>query len=85
MYCLTDLASTPPRQLCELKGQDGKKNIELIKSGDINKISPGEQIWIPDVDARLRFLREMDAKPKTFTKQQYASMLDFVKAGKTID
>lgn len=77
--------TTGLRKLCELKGKDGKRNIELIKSGDINKISPGEQIWIPDVDARVRFQREMDAKPKTFTEQQHAFMLAFVKAGKTID
>jgi hypothetical protein len=73
------------KKLSELKGKDGKRNLDLLKSKDAAKITAGEQIWIPDIPARIRFTREMELKVKTYTKEQYDTMRAFIKAGKTID
>lgn len=70
--------------LYKLKGKDGKSNKELLRSGDPNLIFPGEEIWVPDIAARIAFNRDAELKTKTFNKEQLDTMRAFIKEGKTI-
>jgi hypothetical protein len=72
------------KTLYNFKGKDGKANKELLRSGDPNLIFPGEEIWIPDIPARIAFTRAAELQTKSFTAEQIATMRAFVKAGKTI-
>jgi len=73
------------KTLYNLKGKDGKANKELLRSGDPNLIFPGEEIWIPDIPARIAFTRAVELQTKSFTTEQVDTMRGFVDAGKTID
>jgi nucleoid-associated protein YgaU len=76
--------STGWQTLYKFKGKDGKANKELLRSGNPNLIFPGEQIWVPDIPARIVWNRELHMKTKSFTTEQIDTMRAFVKAGKTI-
>jgi nucleoid-associated protein YgaU len=72
------------KKLYEFKGQDGKKNRELLRSGDPNLIYPGEGVWIPDDKARLLFKRKLWLMDESFTKSQIDSMRRWIVAGRTM-
>ena len=76
--------STGWQTLYKLKGKDGKSNKQLLRSGNPNLIFPGEEIWVPDIPARIAWTREQHMKSKSFTKPQTDAMRAFIKAGKTI-
>jgi hypothetical protein len=76
--------STGWQTLYKLKGKDGKSNKQLLRSGNPNLIFPGEEIWVPDIPARIAWTRDVSLKPKSFTKEQTDTMRAFIKAGKTI-
>jgi len=77
-------ASEGWKTLYKFKGKDGKSNKELLRSGDPNLIFPGEEIWVPDIPARIVWNRDQHMKAKSFTKEQIDTMRAFIKAGKTI-
>jgi hypothetical protein len=77
-------ASQGWKTLYKFKGKDGKSNKQLLRSGDPNLIFPGEEIWVPDIPARITWNRDLHMKPKSFTKDQIDTMRAFIKAGKTI-
>jgi hypothetical protein len=78
----------PPRAtwqtLSDFRGQDGKRNRDLLRSHNPNLIGPGDEIWIPDARARLAFRRSLELQPKSFISAQVATMKQFLASGKTV-
>ena len=72
------------RALYEFRGRDGRANRELLRSHNPNLIYPGEEIWIPDVQARLVYMRAVEVQPKSFTAAQLATMEAFVASGRSV-
>jgi hypothetical protein len=70
--------------LYDFRGQDGRRNRDLLRSHDPNLIYPGEEIWIPDIQARLAYMRALEICPKVFTGPQIATMKQFLAAGRTV-
>jgi hypothetical protein len=70
--------------LSDFRGQDGKRNRDLLRSHNPNLIGPGDEIWIPDMRARLVFRRSLELQPKSFTSAQVATMKQFIASGKTV-
>lgn len=72
------------RVLYDFRGQDGRRNRDLLRSHDPNLIYPGEEIWIPDIQARLAYMRALEICPKVFTASQLATMRQFLASGRTV-
>lgn len=72
------------RDLYEFQGQDGRRNRDLLRSRDPNLIHPGEEIWIPDIPARLAYMRSLEVHDRHFTPAQLAAMGQFLAAGRTV-
>jgi hypothetical protein len=68
------------KDLYNFKGKDGKSNRDRLKSKDPDKIYPGEQIWVPDIDAIIEWYRKVEAVPKEFTKVQIKKMRSEIKS-----
>jgi hypothetical protein len=72
------------RTLYDFKGQDGKSNRNLLRSGNPDLIFPGEEIWIPDMMERLKWHRAMELQDRNFTPEQLRTMKDWVREGRTM-
>lgn len=72
------------RTLYDFQGQDGRRNRDLLRSHDPNLIHPGEEIWIPDVRARLAYMRSLEVCEKRFSPSQIATMGQFLASGGTV-
>jgi len=70
--------------LYDFKGQDGRRNRDLLRSRDPNLIYPGEEIWIPDIPARLAYMRSLELCDKQFNSLQIATMRSFLASGRTV-
>jgi len=71
------------RTLYDLKGRDGKANRTLLRSGRPDMIFPGEEIWVPDVNARTTWQRALELTDKAFTSSQLATMRKWIDEGRT--
>jgi len=72
------------RTLYDFKGKDGRRNRDILRSGNPDLIYPGEEIWIPDIDTRLAYFRLLEHRDRRFTAEQIATMRAFLEAGKTV-
>ncbi len=72
------------KTLYNFKGRDGKQNKDILRSKDPDLIFPGEEIWIPDYQAKRLFLRKVEVQDKKFIKSQFDTMRNWLKAGRTI-
>lgn len=72
----------PWKWLYEFKGQDGKANQQILRSGKPDLIFPGEEVWVPDYDARRKWRVGVELSPKSFTKPQLDSMTKWVDEGR---
>jgi hypothetical protein len=72
------------RELYDFKGQDGRKNREILSSGDPDLIYPGEEIWIPDDNEMRSFKRRLELQEKSFTKPQFDTMRRSLEKGETL-
>jgi len=72
------------RLLYDFKGKDGTVNKSLLRSGDPDLIFPGEEIWIPDFEERVKFLRSVQTHDQSFTKAQFDTMRTWLAAGRTL-
>jgi hypothetical protein len=70
--------------LYDFKGQDGRRNRDLLRSRDPNLIYPGEEIWVPDIPARLAYMRSLELCDKQFNSLQIATMRPFLASGRTV-
>jgi len=71
------------RTVYEFKGPDGVDNRTLLRSGSPESISPGEEIWVPDIEARTLWQRSLELTEKTFTTVQIDTMRRWIDSGKT--
>jgi len=71
--------------LYNFRGQDGRRNRDLLRSGNPNLIFPNEEIWVPDYVARRAYFREVEICDKRFTPEQVATMRRFLAIGLPID
>ncbi len=72
------------RTLYDFRGQDGRRNRDLLRSGDPHLIYPDEQIWIPDIHSRLQYMRSLELQNKHFTPDQISIMANFLSRGTSI-
>ena len=72
------------RTLYDFRGKDGRRNRDLLRSHNPDLIYPGEEIWIPDIPARLAYMRRLEILPKTFTSSQLTVMRQFLSSGRMI-
>ena len=72
------------RVLYEFRGQDGRRNRYLLRSRNPNLIYPGEEIWVPDIVARVAYMRSLEICHRVFTNSQIAIMREFLNSGRTI-
>jgi len=70
--------------LYDLKGKDGTQNSKLLRGKSPHKIWPGEEIWIPDVEAWIAFFRKAFLQDKSFNEEQIATMRKLLKGGGSI-
>ena len=70
--------------LYNFKGQNGRRNRDILRSGNPDLIYPDEIIWIPDYRARLQYMRSLELSDKSFTQVQIRHMQDFINSGRTI-
>jgi hypothetical protein len=71
------------RTLYDFPGQDGRRNRDILRSHIPDLIFPGEQIWIPDIPARLAYMRSLELQPKSFTSAQFTAMAQCLATGKS--
>ena len=72
------------RTLYDFRGQDGKRNRDMLRSGSPDLIYPNEEIWIPDVQARLAYMRSLELQPKSFTSDQFTTMAQSWRRGRAL-
>ncbi len=70
--------------LYDFVGADGKANRDLLRSKNPDQISPGEVIWIPDIQKRLEFIRSLELQDRAFSKTQFDTMRSWVGKGRTL-
>lgn len=61
-----------------LTGKDGRTNKALLRSGDPDLIYPGEEIWIPDVVERTKWIRSVELEDRSFSKPQLEAMKKWI-------
>jgi hypothetical protein len=71
------------RTLYDFQGQDSRRNRDKLRSGSADLIYPNEEIWIPDVEARLSYMRSLELQPKSFTPAQFTTMAQCLATGKS--
>lgn len=69
--------------LYNFRGRNGRRNRQMLRSGDPDLIYPGEEIWVPDIPARLAYMRSLEVSEKHFTATQLDTMKRFLDAGST--
>jgi len=72
------------RTLYDFKGQDGKSNRALLRSGNPNLIFPNEEIWIPDATERLKYYRSVELQERSYSSEQLATMRRWIEEGQNI-
>jgi hypothetical protein len=71
--------------LLDLKGPDGRTNRDRLQSGDPDRVTPGEEILIPDVARRAEYFRRIELASTGFTRAQLDTMRRWIAAGRRID
>jgi hypothetical protein len=69
------------KDLYNFKGKDNTINRDILRSKDPEKIYPGEQIWIPDINAIIAHLRKVECIEKLFTQVQISLMSKRIEQG----
>jgi hypothetical protein len=72
----------PWKWLYEFKGQDGRSNQQILRSGNPDLIFPGEEVWVPDYAARRTWRLGLELAAMSFTKPQLDSMTKWIDEGR---
>lgn len=61
----------------KLRGKDKRSNEEILKKGE-------KEIWIPDIQKKIKYQREVEFEDKSFTNEQIEFMRKWIKKGNVI-